>query len=97
MPDEKKIIQSLNSKILSDSNKEETVEWIESLDQIVKFGGRERGKFIVQKLIERAHELGAQLPFNANTPYVNSIARIAFHDMPQNGFTTYFDHRFWSS
>mgnify|MGYP001166786990 FL=1 len=76
MPDEKKIIQSLNSKILSDSNKEETIEWIESLDQIVKFGGRERGKFIVQKLIERAHELGAQLPFNANTPYVNSIARI---------------------
>ena len=52
---------------------QETEEWIQSLDEIVRHEGRERGQFIIRKLIQRAHELGIRLPFNANTPYVNTI------------------------
>ena len=59
--------------VLSDTNLPETEEWIQSLDEIVKYEGRDRGQFILRKLIERAHELGVRLPFNANTPYVNTI------------------------
>ena len=59
--------------VLSDTNLPETEEWIQSLDEIVKYEGRDRGQFILRKLIQRAHELGVRLPFNANTPYVNTI------------------------
>ena len=62
-----------SSSISPDFNLPETEEWIQSLDEIVKYEGRSRGQFILKKLIERAHELGVKLPFNANTPYINSI------------------------
>jgi len=62
-----------NLSVSPDYNLPETEEWIQSLDEIVKYEGRSRGQFILGKLIERAHELGVKLPFNANTPYVNSI------------------------
>lgn len=58
---------------IPDTDLQETGEWIQSLDEIVRYEGRERGQFILRKLIERAYELGIHLPFNANTPYVNTI------------------------
>ncbi|MFQ6616259.1 MAG: pyruvate dehydrogenase (acetyl-transferring), homodimeric type [Fidelibacterota bacterium] len=62
-----------NQPVAADSDTQETEEWIESLDDIVHHKGLGRGHFILHRLIERAHELGIRLPFNANTPYVNTI------------------------
>ncbi|MEE9166470.1 MAG: pyruvate dehydrogenase (acetyl-transferring), homodimeric type [Candidatus Neomarinimicrobiota bacterium] len=57
----------------TDFDTEETGEWIQSLNEVILHEGTGRGQFILNKLMERAHELGIRLPFNANTPYVNTI------------------------
>lgn len=51
----------------------ELQDWIESLDDVYRLGGPERVQAILSRLSERGHELGANLPFTANTPYINSI------------------------
>jgi pyruvate dehydrogenase E1 component len=55
----------------------ETEEWIEALDGVVDARGRERAQYLLKKLLERGHERGLDLPFTANTPYVNTIPRSA--------------------
>ena len=57
-----------SSSISPDFNLPETEEWIQSLDEIVKYEGRRRGQFILKKLFESDHELGGKLSFNGNTP-----------------------------
>ena len=52
---------------------EETREWLEALDGIVSGAGTERASLLLRQLLRRAHEKGIELPFTANTPYVNTI------------------------
>ncbi len=59
-----------NSKELIDI---ETREWLYSLDYVLEHGGPERVKEILQELQIRAHKEGVQIPFSANTPYINTI------------------------
>lgn len=65
--------EELSGMSATDSDVEETGEWIESLDELVRCEGHGRGQFILNKLTERAQELGIRLPFNASTPYINTI------------------------
>ncbi len=51
----------------------ETREWLESLDYVMKTGGPERVIELLRQLQIRAQEEGIELPFSANTPYINSI------------------------
>jgi len=51
----------------------ELQEWLESLDYVIKAGGRERVNRLMQELQMRIHQEGIRLPFTANTPYINSI------------------------
>jgi pyruvate dehydrogenase E1 component len=51
----------------------ETEEWLDSLKAVVRFQGTDRARFLLMKLRDEAHRLGAQLPFTATTPYVNTI------------------------
>jgi pyruvate dehydrogenase E1 component len=51
----------------------ETGEWLDSLDAVIEKEGLERARFLVQQLIDKAHSSGVFLPYNANTPYVNTI------------------------
>jgi hypothetical protein len=32
----------------------------------------------------------------ADNKFIYTVVRINFHDMPENGFATNFDHRFWT-
>ena len=50
-------------------------EWTESLDYVIKHGGPERVRTLLRHLQRRAAEFGIDLPFSANTPYINTIAR----------------------
>ncbi len=61
-----------NSKELIDI---ETREWLYSLDYVLEHGGPERVKELLQELQIRAHKEGVQIPFSANTPYINTIPR----------------------
>ena len=52
---------------------EEMQEWQESLDSVVADGGPAKAAEILSRLQERAHLTGLDVPFTANTPYVNTI------------------------
>src|SRR3954466_7794555 len=52
---------------------EEMLEWQESLDSILTDGGPLKAAAILSRLKSHAHRSGIDLPFTANTPYVNSI------------------------
>jgi pyruvate dehydrogenase E1 component len=53
----------------------ESQEWLDSLDYVLKRGGRERARRLLQDLQRYAAKHGASLPESANTPYVNTIPR----------------------
>jgi pyruvate dehydrogenase E1 component len=53
----------------------EIQEWLESLEYVLKTEGPERVKQILHDLDTYAHGKGVELPFTANTPYVNTIPK----------------------
>jgi pyruvate dehydrogenase E1 component len=56
-----------------DLNPQETSEWIEALDEIVDESGPDRASYLLDRLMERAANLGVQPPVRLNTPYINTI------------------------
>jgi pyruvate dehydrogenase E1 component len=52
---------------------DEIWEWIESFDAVVEEGKPGLASRILQELRSRALESGVEVPFTANTPYVNTI------------------------
>jgi pyruvate dehydrogenase E1 component len=56
-----------------DVDPQETLEWLEALDQVVEEGGPERINFLLEQLEARAYENGVHLDRRINTPYLNSI------------------------
>ena len=48
-------------------------EWLESLDYVLQEGGPERVRQLLAQLQIHAQRQGVELPFSANTPYVNTI------------------------
>jgi len=57
----------------NDFDREETQEWIEALDGVIKSRGVQRARFLLNQLLQRGFQSGLTLPFTANTPYVNTI------------------------
>jgi pyruvate dehydrogenase E1 component len=60
-------------KTASELEAVETQEWLESLDYVLETGGPERVKHLLHQLQVHAQQAGLQLPFSANTPYINTI------------------------
>ncbi len=58
---------------LPDTDQGETGEWLESLDALVKASGKGRARFLIGRLMERAHELRTGFPLTVSTPYINTI------------------------
>src|SRR5579862_3084122 len=56
-----------------DLNPQETSEWVEALDQIIDETGPDRASYLLEHLMERAANLGVQVPLRWNTPYINTI------------------------
>src|SRR5438552_2092154 len=56
-----------------DSDALETREWLESLDWVLQSSGPARAKFLLRQLKQKAIRSGIDIPFTANTPYVNTI------------------------
>ena len=48
-------------------------EWLESLDAVIDHHGLTEAGQLLQRLTRRAEREGVQLPFTANTPYINTI------------------------
>jgi pyruvate dehydrogenase E1 component len=58
---------------LPDIDPEETSDWLESLDGLLKEKGRNRARFIMLKLLERARERRVGLPALRSSDYINTI------------------------
>ena len=58
-----------------DTDPQETKEWLESIEDALEEYGQERTQFLLQSLISYAQTKGARLPFNTNTPYINTIPK----------------------
>ncbi|MBY0229511.1 MAG: pyruvate dehydrogenase (acetyl-transferring), homodimeric type, partial [Gemmataceae bacterium] len=67
-----------------DEDAVETQEWLDSLEAVLQIGGKERATFLLSHLHEKTEQAGADVPFNANTPYVNTIHADEQPEFPGN-------------
>ncbi|WP_395106142.1 pyruvate dehydrogenase (acetyl-transferring), homodimeric type [Actinomadura sp. SCN-SB] len=58
---------------LPDINPDETREWLESLDTVIKTEGRSRARYVMLRLLERAREQQVGVPGLRSTDYINTI------------------------
>ncbi|MBL8795667.1 MAG: pyruvate dehydrogenase (acetyl-transferring), homodimeric type [Planctomycetia bacterium] len=56
-----------------DADKLETKEWLDSLEAVLHTAGPDRARFLLDELKHKAVRSGVQIPFTANTPYINTI------------------------
>jgi pyruvate dehydrogenase E1 component len=56
-----------------DSDALETREWMEALSAVIEKEGAERAHFLLENLLEHARQSSIDLPFSANTGYVNTL------------------------
>lgn len=64
---------SQNLKSVNDIDPEETREWLEALEAVIETEGIERAHFLIESLVDHARRAGANLPYKANTAYINTI------------------------
>ncbi|WP_377701684.1 pyruvate dehydrogenase (acetyl-transferring), homodimeric type [Pseudoduganella sp. UC29_71] len=57
----------------NDSDKQETKEWLEALQAVLENEGPDRAHYLMERLIDLARQSGSDIPFSANTAYVNTI------------------------
>ncbi|MBS0184461.1 MAG: pyruvate dehydrogenase (acetyl-transferring), homodimeric type [Nitrospira sp.] len=57
----------------TDSDPQETREWLDSLEYVLQAGGVERATYLFERLRDRLAQRGARISNPFNTPYVNTI------------------------
>ncbi|MDH5423591.1 MAG: pyruvate dehydrogenase (acetyl-transferring), homodimeric type [Gammaproteobacteria bacterium] len=67
---------------LVDIDNIETQEWIDALESVIENEGVERAHYLLEQMIDKARRSGANLPYSANTAYVNTIPPHQEPDMP---------------
>ncbi len=60
---------------LPDTDPGETQEWLDSLDSVVEVHGKNRARYLLSRLLERAQQSQVSFPATVSTPYVNTIPR----------------------
>ena len=68
----------------NDPDSAETREWIDALHSVIAKEGADRAHFLLDKLIDEARHAGIDMPFSANTAYVNTIDTGDEHHSPGN-------------
>ncbi len=58
---------------INDSDSQETREWLDALKAVIENEGPERAHYLLEQLLEQARESSIDMPFSANTGYVNTI------------------------
>jgi len=57
----------------TDPDSQETKEWLDSLASVLEQEGPDRAHYLLERLIDLARQSGSDIPFSANTAYVNTI------------------------
>src|SRR6201997_1485729 len=60
-------------EVNGDPDVAETQEWLDALDGVMQTGGPGRARFLLTQLKHEAVRQGVEIPFTANTPYINTI------------------------
>lgn len=58
-----------------DIDPQETQEWLDSFNAVIKHEGLERAQFLLECLVDKARAVGARPSCNLTTPYLNTIPR----------------------
>ncbi len=58
---------------LPDIDPDETTDWLESFDQLVDERGRDRARYVMLRLLQKARELNVGVPALRSTDYINTI------------------------
>src|SRR3990170_1124613 len=66
-------LEGMGGPPIQDHDRTETQEWIDSLQAVAQGAGRERARFLLQRLIEWGQRNDIVAPYIANTPYINTI------------------------
>jgi pyruvate dehydrogenase E1 component len=67
-----------------DIDPQETQEWLESIESVLKLHGTERAHFLLEHMIDYARRSGAYLPYSPNTAYLNTIGVAQQPEYPGN-------------
>jgi pyruvate dehydrogenase E1 component len=66
-------------QLARDTDPQETREWLESLDYVVRSAGIERAAYLLERLKQQAFRFGVRFPSAVTTPYINTIP---VHEQP---------------
>ena len=69
----------------SDPDPDETSDWIESLDAVVRHEGKEKAKYLVSSLNNFLRKTGIAPPDTSISPYYNTLSPERSEKMPDNG------------
>ncbi|HET6166725.1 MAG TPA: pyruvate dehydrogenase (acetyl-transferring), homodimeric type [Marmoricola sp.] len=58
---------------LPDIDPDETTDWIDSFDSLINDRGRERARYVMLRLLERARQMQVGVPALRSTDYINTI------------------------
>jgi pyruvate dehydrogenase E1 component len=64
---------SADSQTPYDIDAQETREWLDALTAVIEAEGPDRAHFLLEQLLEEARQHSVDMPFSANTGYVNTI------------------------
>jgi len=56
-----------------DADAQETREWLDALTAVIEREGPDRAHYLLEQLLEEARQHSVDMPFSANTGYVNTI------------------------
>ncbi|MBA4742705.1 MAG: pyruvate dehydrogenase (acetyl-transferring), homodimeric type [Azoarcus sp.] len=62
-----------NALLQDDPDAQETREWLDALEGVLQAEGPARAHFLIEHLIDTAQQHGADMPYSANTQYINTI------------------------
>jgi pyruvate dehydrogenase E1 component len=60
-------------RLNEDADPQETAEWLDALQGVLEYAGKDRAQFLFDRLAEHAHSLGVQSARTRVTPYENTI------------------------
>jgi len=63
----------MTNSSIPDSDQLETKEWLDALEAVIEREGPERAHFLLEQLIDKSRRSGTNLPYKADTEYVNTI------------------------
>ena len=67
------VLASSSARLPEDIDPQETADWLEAMEAVLKHGGPERAKFLLETLIAITDRAGAKMLGGVTTPYVNTI------------------------